>query len=272
MQKVFDYILTQLNDNTDGLTYKGNYIFRFFEDKMTVVESVTGSLYNEELEITPVSVLSKAPVTFVENNKRIDWMLELGFLMRIEGQEYDATTDLDYANLVSVLDDLQGETVTIDGKKYSFKTQEPDYSGYSKLGKSKYAIISTTLNVSQISFGYFGQDSTFVLGSDTLDVTRVAVGVNKEFYTSGKNNDLENDFNKPIGRSVFLELTFNYNGETELLNEARGKATLTDTYTLTETFATSPATTFSYTVTVESCQEELVRGQVKQLTVRFVEV
>jgi len=272
MDKVFSYILTQLNDNTDNLTYKGNYIFKFFEDKMTVLESVTGSLVNQELEITPVTLLSRTPVPFTESNKRVDWLVQLGFLMRIEGQEYDADDDLDYANLVSVLDALQGETVTIDSRKWSFKTQEPNYEGYTMLGRSKYAIITATLNMTEISFGYFGQDSTFTVDGDELDVVRVAVGVNKAFYTAGKNSTLENDYNKPVGRAVFLELTFNYNGETDLLDEARGKAGLKDEYTLVESFATSPATTYTYTVTVESCQEEIVRGQVKQLTIRFVEV
>ena len=85
MQNIFDYFITKLNDNTDGLEYRGNYIFRFFTDSMTVLEPVTGKLVNEEIDITPVSLISKTPVPFVESNKRIDWLLEFGLLIRMQG-------------------------------------------------------------------------------------------------------------------------------------------------------------------------------------------
>ena len=101
MEAIFNYFLTQLN--AGDLLYKGNYVFRFYQDKMTVLEPVTGKLINEELEFSPVSVLTKQPIVFVENNKRIDWLIEFGILIRIAGQEYDVATDLDYANIASTL-------------------------------------------------------------------------------------------------------------------------------------------------------------------------
>lgn len=269
MQAIFDYILTQLNDNTDDLVYKGNYIFKFYEDKMTVLEEVSGKLVNDEIDITPVSVLTKVPIPFVETNARIDWLLELGILVRIQGNEYDATTDLDYANIKSVLDTLQGSVVTISGKRYAFKTQEPNYSGWSFLGKSKWAIITVTLNICQISTGFFGTDSIWKVDGATLDVTNVSVTSTKRYYTSSKVKTTANDYNTAIGRSLVFEITFNYNGETELLKERKGTQTLSKTYTLVETFNTTDIST--YTVTCESATENQVKGAVKQLTCRFVE-
>lgn len=269
MQAIFNYILTQLNANANGLKYVGNYIFKFFDDRMTVLEPVTGKLVSDEVEFTPVSVLTKVPIPFVESNRRIDWMLELGFLVRIQGSEYDPLVDLDYANIKSVLDELQGSVVTVSSKRYAFKTQEPSYNGWSFLGKSKWAILTATLNICEITYGYFGNDSTWKIDNATLDVVNVTPISTKRFYTSSTVGNTTNDFNKPLGRAMTFEITFNYNGETELLKERYGTQTLSKTYTLAETFS---ATTTSYTVTCESATENQVKGAVKQLTCRFVQV
>ena len=268
MQAIFNYFLTQLNAGT--LLYKGNYVFRFYQDKMTVLEAVTGKLVNEELEFSPVSVLTKQPIVFVENNKRIDWLLEFGILIRIAGQEYDVATDLDYANIESVMTALQGMSATIESKKYTFKTQAPNYQGMATLGNSKYAIISCTLNVTQIDFGYFGQDSVWKLGGVIID----AFGINKvstrRFYTADKKSTEDNDYNKPIGRSMVIDMTINYKDETDLLAEVDSTASLDATYILSETF--NAGTPVTYSVTVESASELQTKGGVKQLVLRFVEI
>ncbi len=270
MQAIFDYILTLLNDNTDGLEYRGNYIFKFYEEKMTVLEAVSGKLVSDEIDITPVSILTKVPIPFVESNRRIDWMLELGFLVRIQGSEYDPLVDLDYANIKSVLDALQGNVVTNNNKRYAFKTQAPNYNGFSFLGKSKWAILTTTLNITELTFGYFGNDSVWTVDSTAVDVTQVTKTSVKSFYAANKKNDLTNDYNKAISRSVVIEMTFNYNAQTDLLSEVNGKQTLTKTYTVSETFNSGTAVT--YTMIVESASEIQIKGTVKQLIVRFVEV
>lgn len=270
MQNIFNYFITQLNNNNDDLVYRGNYIFKFFTDSMTVLEPVTGKLVNEEIDITPVALISKTPVPFVESNKRVDWLLEFGLLVRIAGQEYDALTDLDYANIKSVTDALQGSVYEVSTTRYAFKTQEPEYKGYTILGRSKFAIISVIMNVTQIDFGYFGNDSVWAVDNYTLDTVQVARGATKRFYTADKKSTTANDYNKPIGRSVFIEITFNYNNETDLLSEVQGKQTLSKQYTVSETF--DGGTPVTWTMTVESGSEIQVKGVVKQLIVRFVEV
>lgn len=270
MQNIFNYFLAQLNDNANELVYRGNFIFKFFQDSMTVLNAIDGKLVSEEIEFSPVAVLTKSPVPFVESNKRIDWLLEFGILIRIQGQEYDAAEDLDYANIESVLDDLQGAVYESGTTRYAFKTQKPNYNGYTVLGRSKFAIITCTMNVTQIDFGYFGNDSVWSLGGNTLDVVQVARTATRRFYTTDKKDDTSNDYNKPTGRSVVVELTFNYNDETDLLSEVQGKQTLSKTYTLSETF--NEGTPVTYTVIVESGSEVQQNGVVKQLILRCVEV
>lgn len=270
MQNIFDYFIAQLNDNVNGLEYRGNYVFRFFQESMSVLEPVTNKLVNDEIDITPVALMTKTPVPFVESNKRIDWLLEFGLLIRIQGQEYDSTTDLDYANIDSVLTALQGATLDNGGKRYVFKTQPADYKGYTVLGRSKYAIITCVMNVTQIDWGYFGNQSVWVVGSKTLDTVQVARTSTRRYYTADVKSATTNDYNKPIGRSVVIEITFNYKDETDLLSESTGKQSLDKTYAVSETFASG--TPVTYTMTCETASEIQVKGTVKQLTCRFVEV
>ena len=270
MRNIFDYFLTQLNANANGLVYRGNYIFRFFQDSMSVIEPVSGKLVNEEIDITPVSLMTRTPVPFVEGNKRVDWLLEFGLLIRITGQEYDPLVDLDYANIKSVLDTMQGLSVTISGKKYTFKTQEPNYNGYTTLGRSKFAIITCVMNVTKLDSGYFGNDSVWSVGGNAKDFMSVAKTSTKRFYTADSKAGLSNDYNKPLGRTTVIEMTFNYIDETDLLAEVNGKKTLTQTYTVSETFASGTAVT--WTMTVDTASGIQVKGTTKQLTVRFVEV
>src|SRR6056297_720650 len=108
MKAIYDYFIAQLNDNDSELVYQGNYVFMFNQDKMTLYQEVTGTLVNKEVEFSPVSIISKTPVTFIEKNKRIDWSLELGIAIRIQGQQYDSDNDLDYDNIMRVINTMQG--------------------------------------------------------------------------------------------------------------------------------------------------------------------
>lgn len=272
IDKFYDKFLELLNDNDNDLLYKGNFIFKFHTDSMTVYTKFSETedyLVRKEVEYSPVSLISKTPVPFVENNKRVDWLLEFGLLTRIEGQEYDADTDLDYANIVSVLSDLNGAVTDIDTYRFASKTQEPTYNGYTVLGKYKYAILTVTMNVTEVINSKFGQDSTWELDSSELDVVEVNSNATRRFYTADKKSELSNDFNDPIGRSFFVEITFNYNDETAMLLEAQGKQTLSKTYTLTETIG---ETTQTYTMVCESATRTDRKNSVMQITARFVEV
>lgn len=270
IDKFYDKFLNLLNDNDINLLYKGNFIFKFHTDSMTVYTPVADKLVSIEEEYSPVALIRKTPVPFVEKNKRVDWMLEFGILIRIHGQEFDPTTDLDYPNIIRVLTNLNGAVNDLGGTRYASKTQEPDYNGYTVLGKHKYAIMTMTMQVSEITGGYFGQDSVWALGGSELDVVEVNTTSTKRFYTADKKSELTNDFNMPIGRGLVFEITFNYNGESDILLEAQGKKDLKKTYTLSETFnGQAPA---RYTVTCESAVRTTKPNSVMRITARFVEV
>lgn len=271
MQKIFDYFITQLNSNDDGLVYKGNFLFRFETDKLRVYEPLEGKLVNEEVKYRPVALTTSEDVPFVENNGRVDGLLEVGMLVPIQGDVYDATTDLDYANVKSVCGAMNGSSITVDGTKYSIKVSPyPKYRGWTFLGETaQYAILSVTFNLTEVTSGNFTQDWTISVDGDELDFVNAIPTSNKRFYTANDKSNNTNDYNNPVGRSFMLEVTFNYNGETGLLAEVMSANALTQEHTVVLTFG---ETSYSFNMVVESAPMTLVRGGVMQITVRMVEV
>ena len=270
MKAIYDYFITQLNDNDSELVYQGNYVFMFNQDKMTLYQEVTGTLVNKEVEFSPVSIISKTPVTFIEKNKRIDWSLELGIAIRIQGQQYDSDNDLDYDNIMRVINAMQGGHYTLNSSEYSVKLDaEPSYQGFVQLGNSKYALLTLNMLVTEMSSGYFGQDWTVTIDGAELDILSFSPTMTKRYLTSDKKNELTNDYNKPVGRTMVFEVVFNYKNETDILSEVMGKAPLQDDYALV---ATLGETDYSYTVSVQSGTPTIVNGAVVKMTVRFVEV
>jgi hypothetical protein len=271
MQKIFDYFIEQLNNNTDGLVYKGNFLFRFETDRLSVYEPVEGKLVNEEVKYRPVALTTSEDVPFVENNNRVDWLLEVGMLVPINGDAYDATTDLDYANIQSVCRAMNGSSITVEGTKYSVKVSPyPKYRGWTFLGETaQYAILSVTFNLTETTSGNFTQDWTISVDSKVLDYVNASFTTSKRFYTANDKSDDSNDYNKPIGRSIVLEVTFNYDNETQLLAEVMGSSALKQEHTVVLTFG---ETSYTYKMVVESAPMALSPGNVMQLTVRMVEV
>lgn len=269
MQDIYDRFVELLNDNTDGLKYEGNFIFQFHTDSMDIYQTVTGTLVKELLEYSPVGVTSRLPIPFVENNKRIDWALEFGILVRIHGQKYEAETDLDYANIKRVTTLLQGTVYEATSKRYTFKTQDPNIVGMIVMGAYKYALVTVAMNVTEIAFGRFGQEFTWTLDGTSIDVTNATITSTRGYRTTNNKSDQANDYNVTINRSVVIELTFNFNDEANVVSEIMGKSDLSLQHTLRCTYN---SVNYDYVVTAESAPTNLQRGSVVRPTIRFVEV
>ena len=273
VKEIYDYFVAQLNTNTDGASYRGDFLFQLHDEAFTAYDTVTGKLVKEAVEYSPVALQVGEAVPFAEDNHRYDWLVSFGILVRVAGLVYDSTVDLGYGHIKAVTDTLQGAVVTMtDTHKYAFKTTPPKSTGMVQLGNSKFLLVTVTMNITELGHGNFGQQSTWTVGSSTLDIINVTKTSTRRYYTADKKSDTSNDYNKPIGRSVVISLTFNYNGETALLDEVDGKSTLVTTYTVTDTFAgVTPSRVKSWTMTCQQATETKTVNGVKRLTCVFVE-
>jgi len=272
MKNVYDYFVEQLNDNDLGLNYRGNFLFQFHTDKLEVYNQITGTLVSEVKDYSPVSLITSESVPFVESNERIDWLLEFGIIIPIKGQEFSETDDLDYANISRVCRAMNGLNITNGGSKFAFKvTKYPKYNGWSFLGKSKRAFLTVTINMAEIVKGNFTNDLTITVGSKVLDYTNASISSTKRFYTANNKSEDTNDYNKPVGRATVLEVTFNYDTETDILNEVMGKSDIKKQYNVSIDFA-DVEEPYTYNMVIESAPISLTKNTVMQITARFVEV
>jgi hypothetical protein len=274
MKKLFDYFLTQLNANTDDLTYRGNFLFQFSQDKLVVYNPVEGKLVNEEVVYRPIALTTSESVPFVEDNGRIDWLFEYGVVVPISGDGYDEDDDLDYANIKNVCESMNGAKITIEGTTYAVKVSPyPKYSGFAWLGNSKHIILSIVMNVTELESGEFGQDSTWYLNDTELDVITADVTSTRRFYSNDKKGTTDNDFNKPIGRVKMVTLTINYDPDNlmcvEIFKESRSTTLLKKEYTLKETH--NILGDFTNSVIVRSATESSKRNSVRRFIVEFVQ-
>jgi len=272
MEDLMKIFVDELNDNTLGLIYDGNFIFQFHDEKLTVLQQVPGKLVFTEEEYSPVGMPVKECTPYSENNGRKDWLIEYNILARIHGSVYDSTVDLDYDNINGKVAAFNGLTMTYNSKRYAFKSRPAQERGYSTFGNSKYILLAVVMNVTELTVGYFGQDSSIgircgavVYTPDVIEFGKVAT---KRYYTADKKSTATNDYNTPTGRSMSFSLKINYNNESILLTEVNGKAALDTKYTLAEIFAT---VTTTWTVTCEQASEiESING-VKKLAFIFKE-
>lgn len=274
MKQLYDYFLTQLNDNTDDLLYKGGFLFEVLRDRLSVYSPVEDKLINQEVTYRPIALTTSESVPFTENNGRIDWLFDFGVIVPIKGDKYDETTDLDYANIKRVCLAMNGAKLTVDDKTYAVKVSPyPKYNGFVWLGESKHIILSVVMNVTEVAVGEFGQDSTWYLDDVELDVITADVVSTRRFYTGDKKATTENDYNTPTGRVKMVTLTINYDPDNsmcvELFKESRSTTTLDQRYTLKETH--NVLGNFTNSVIVRSASESSKRNSVRRLIVELVE-
>jgi len=288
MEELYNLILTKLNTDRPSYEYDGNFLFRFWNDQFQLLEAISGKLVVESVEKNPVSILIADPVPFSETNKRIDWTLQYGILVRIAGNEYNATTDLDYDHIKTVCATLNGTVETSETKKYSFKVSPPSKSGYQVIGKHKYLMLVMTMNVTEITTGEFCQESVFTLTdpdlseSITLDPKELQISLSRRFHTADDKTDADGrDYNSSEGMVQLFVLTLDYdstdNVHYSLFKETRGQNASGKYFTLVETtthvLSTEPTVyqTFTYKLIARSANEVYGRNKLRTLVLEFVE-
>jgi len=274
MKKIFNYFLESLNNNDKGLVYRGNFLFQLDTDKLSVYDQVENKLVREKIIYRPVAITVSEDITYVEDNKRVDSLLEFGIVVPIKGQTYNDADDLDYANIKRVCEELNGAELNVDGTKYAVKTSPyPKFSGFAYLGNSKRIILSVTINFTEVEKGEFGQVSEWYLDDVLLDVVEPQVNTTRIFYTNDKKNTSDNNFNNPIGRAKVVNLIVNYDPDNakcvELFKETRSAVDLNKTYQLKEVHDTG---IYINNVIVRSATDVTQRNSVRKISVELVEV
>lgn len=185
-KRLFDVFIGKLNDNTYGVNFDGNFIFRFWQQQLGVadfeiISQNPDTLNWEGTKVIPVVNTTFIEIPYVEKNKRSDYELE--FYMAIEVPavvnevnqrviEFDPATNEPYQALLEALEGIRNDSVeTIEGHKYAFKTKEPSKVNIFKFNGTYYQVLALNVNVSAIVDGSFGNETELYFGLATDDLT-----------------------------------------------------------------------------------------------------
>lgn len=293
---VFDLIVEKLNENTQGVTFGGNFMFQFNQpgqQKNFKIYTLDGLEYKEN-EIVPVVDVQSIQIPFVENNERNDWERE--FYVAIEIQESKTTVtnqttfEFDYTNvryqaILETLDNLQSNLTFVDGDyKYSFKVKEPTKVSNFTYNGRYYQVLAITMNLTSIKSGFFGNETKLYFGELTdasfgetadyeLDVMEFSEAVAKS-TRANTNSNVDDEAKAATKRTWTPTITVNFNGtkaDLLLYKEKSAVADLNNKYQLKvsnnnlNTF-TSENYDYTYTVIVTSIGATYKNNKVDQLT------
>ena len=182
---IYDLILEQMNQNTKGVIFDGNWTLRFFQNdhnKFEIIEKGDALTYDLK-EVVPFVDVSTIEIPYNEKNKRSDYELEYYVSMRIPKQ-YDTNNDIkiafdytckEYQALMEVYEHFKEElTFTHEREnqqdiKGSFKVREPQKVNIFKYGGDYYVVFAFVVTVSTIKFGMFGNETKVYMSENTTN-------------------------------------------------------------------------------------------------------
>jgi hypothetical protein len=231
-KSLYDFFLEKLNQNSLGVEFSGNFMFKFWPQGSGVneFEILYKSEESEDLnfltkEVVPLVDIQTIEIPFVEKNKRSDFEKEFYVAIRVENDvnefnqrviEFDEN-NIKYQAILETLESIK-ETLTYNfqGFKYTFKVKEPQKVNVFKYSGSYYQILALNFNASRVQTGFYGNEMKFSLGEqgeslEELDIVEVDI-------MSGKNT------------SVFNEITFQSTDQKTKINSRTWQAQLTINY------------------------------------------
>lgn len=235
-KRIFDLVINKLNENTQSVTFDGNFMFKFFNGDRHNFEIVVRNenfLDFETQKIVPVVDAQNIQIPFLDRNDRDDFEREFYIAIevpssfdidnrvKIEFQETNPT----YQAILETIKNFKDTLSFVDGDyKYTFKVKEPTRVDYFKYNGIYYQLVAFTMNLTSLKKGYFGNETKVYLGlkSDInfgkteeyeLDIRDWIPTVAKETRPNANIGEVENTvmINK---RTWFANSTVNFLGNT----------------------------------------------------------
>ena len=252
-KRLYDLILDKLNENTQGITFSGNYMFEFNQQlsggvNFSIVSRDENALEFTTTQVVPLVDIQSIQVPFVENNNRDDWEREFYVAIEIPStrnsisneKEYKfSESNAQYQAILETLENLRSNLTFIqDGYKYTFKVKEPTKVNVMTYNGKYYQLLAMTFNLTSLVDGFFGNETKayFGLASDTsfgettdylLDVVELNEIVGKSTRATSNIDDEDEIFT--VDKRIWeATITVNFNGNVADMLIYKEKAILSD--------------------------------------------
>ena len=242
-KQIHQIVLDELNANTKGVIFDGNFMFKFWQQpsartqEFAILRTQDNTLELANDNVVPVVNVENVEIPFNEKNKRSDWEATYFISIKIPPQldlakneiyEFDETDDRYQAMMEAYTELKKKLSVVSNGIKTSFKVREPQKRAIFKFEGNFYQVFALSFNVVKIEKGRFGNELSLYIGKyeDTnfgaseeylIDVisANMIMGKTEHDDTPIRNYDTTS---KGIKRNWELQVFANYN-ESEIENE-----------------------------------------------------
>ena len=216
-KKIFQFMLDTLNDeNTQGVKFKGNYVFVRVNDNLQLLEASTYNPYDTVLsDFVAMAETVSQPTDYVEANNRTGWVKQYTFQFDVRNKDtvLEALQEVyNYLKLNNVQEIVDDETY-----KFVLKPTRATFVGNQQGAGTVFTTYSMNLFAETIETGYYGNESTHTMAvhNGTLQsiiIDQVVIGSN---VATNPTNDITSNVNtthKAISRGVTLQFVINYDG------------------------------------------------------------
>lgn len=230
-KRIFNFFVETLNDNNQGVTFGGNFIFKFWPQQhggndFEIISQNEDSLDFESTEVVPVVNIQSIEIPFVEQNQRSDFEQEYYVALRVENRIDEVTnqvviefddTDPKYLAMIETVNSIRSQlTFAFDGFKFTVKAREPQVVETFKYNGNYYTIFSLVLNMTAISVGFYGNEMEVFLASQGGTLAKLDV--------------IEADVISSKNTSVFNEITFDGTDQKTHVNSRAWQGQITVNY------------------------------------------
>jgi hypothetical protein len=177
-KKTYELLLSKLNENTLGVEFSGNYMFKMWQSptgkyNFEIVKLDPNALEIEQARVVPVVDSQSIQLPFVEKNERNDFERELLIAIEVPSTtdvagenviEFDENT-LEYQAILETIANMRSQLVFIEGDyKYTLKVKDPTKGNVFKYNSKWYQMVSITFYMSSIKKGYYGSETKVYFG------------------------------------------------------------------------------------------------------------
>ena len=238
-KRLYDLILGKLNENTQDVTFSGNYMFQFNQQlaansnfNFSIVGATNDALEFTTVNVVPLVDVQSIQVPFVEQNERDDWEKEFYVAVKIPQSQHPTTNETiiefdesnpRYQAILETLENMRSNLTFIeDGYKYTFKVKEPTKVNVMTYGGAYYQLLALTFNLTSLTNGFFGNETKLYLGlasdlsfGETTDYLLDVVEFNEIVgkTTRAKSNINDTDETYEVDKRMWeANITINFNG------------------------------------------------------------
>lgn len=236
-KRLFDLILGKLNDNTQEITFSGNYMFEFNQQitggtNFSIVSATVNALDFTTIDVVPLVDIQSIQIPFVELNQRDDWEREFYIAIEIPQTAHELTnetiiefkeTNPRYQAVLETLENMASNLTFVENNyKYTFKVKEPTKVSVFVYNGKYYQVLALTFNLTSMVKGFFGNETKLYLGllSDNsfgetedyvLDSVDFSEIVGKTVRTISNIDDTEERYT--VDKRIWqANITVNFNG------------------------------------------------------------